>query len=80
MNKTKVNNNTTKIKKAILAVQKVNKGHYHEATDRIHVVQSIIEDHLQRHPAFKKNKGWAKKLEDVQDIMGELYQLAGAKM
>lgn len=60
--------------------KQLNKSHYHEATDRIFLIQCVIDDHLQKHPVFKKEKEWAKQLEKVQDILGELYQLTGAKM
>lgn len=59
---------------------KLNKGHLHEAIDRIHVIQSNIETHLQEHPVFDKsiNKNGSEKLNKVQILLGELYQKIGA--
>ena len=35
---------------------KINDGHYLEVLDRLHVVSSIIDDHLSHHPLVKKEK------------------------
>ena len=32
---------------------KLDKYHYHEMLDRLHVVISMIDDHLQQHPVAK---------------------------
>lgn len=59
---------------------KLNKSHYHEATDRVFMIQCIIEEHLQKHSVFKKEKKLGALLEEVQDILGEIYQQTGYKM
>ena len=61
---------------------KINKGHLNEGLDRIHVIQSNIQTHLQEHPVFDKsiNPEMAKKLEKVQILLGELYQEVGGNL
>jgi endonuclease III-like uncharacterized protein len=57
----------------------MNKGYYHEAADRLSVMQNNIDENLTKHKAFKKKK-YQKKLEKVQGILWELYQIMGSKM
>lgn len=59
---------------------KLNKGHYHELADRLHVSQNNLEDNIGNHPVMTKKKKWKKKFNKAQAILGELYQKAGAKM
>ena len=41
---------------------KINKGHYHEAIDRIAVMQNNIEDNLRNYPLINKKKKFLIKL------------------
>ena len=53
--------------------------HYHEAMDRIHVIQSMIDDHLIQHPVFKLENKQRKLIEDAQLLIAEAYQQIGNK-
>ena len=59
---------------------KINKGHYHEAIDRIAVMQNNIEDNLRNHPLINKKKKYFKKIDKVQKILSELYHKIGQKL
>lgn len=58
---------------------KLNKGHYLEITDRIHVEQCNIETNLIDHPVIVKNKKLRKQIEAAQAILGKVYQKVGKK-
>lgn len=60
--------------------KKLNPGHWHEATDRTLCVMDIVESMLQVHPAIAFTPALKKKVQKVQDLLGEIYQKAGAKM
>ena len=53
--------------------------HYHEALDRLHVVISMIDDHLIQHPVFKLETEERRLIEDAQLKMAEAYQRIGNK-
>lgn len=63
-----------------MAKEKLNAGHWHELTDRTLCVMDIIDTMLQGHPTISQSATLKKKLEKVQDLLGEVYQEAGAKM
>ena len=54
-----------------------NKGHIHEAMDRIHVICSNIEDHLLGHPAVKKYPEIEALILKSQETLREAYQALG---
>lgn len=60
--------------------EKLNTGHWHEATDRTHCVMEIIQTMLLDHPAIARSIDLKTKVEAAQNILGEVYQEVGAKM
>lgn len=52
----------------------LNNGHYHEITDRLHVIMSTINEHIIQHPVSKINKKIYKKVEKAQNLLWEAYQ------
>lgn len=63
-----------------MAKQKLNPGNWHEATDRTDCVINIIQEMLLKHPAIITDKEIREKVKAAQDLLGEVYQLAGSKM
>jgi hypothetical protein len=57
----------------------INKGHYLELMDRIHIVMMNIQDHLIDHPLSENEKDIRKKIEKAQHKLWEAYQLVGNK-
>jgi len=55
----------------------LDKFHYHEALDRVHIIATIIDDHLIQHPVCKIDKTVAKPIEDALVLLAEAYQLIG---
>jgi hypothetical protein len=57
----------------------INKGHYLELMDRIHIVIMNIQDHLIDHPLAENERDVRKKIEKAQHKLWEAYQLVGNK-
>lgn len=57
----------------------LDKFHYHEMLDRIHVVMEIVDTHLQQHPAAKIDNTLKDLISEAQDKLWEAYQLTGTK-
>jgi hypothetical protein len=57
----------------------INKGHYLELMDRIHIVMMNIQDHLIDHPLAENESDVRKKIEKAQHKLWEAYQLVGNK-
>ena len=53
----------------------LDKFHYHEMLDRLHVVMSMIDDHLQQHPVAKIETKIKDLISEAQDKLWEAYQL-----
>ena len=58
---------------------KINKGHYVEALDRLFVVTDIMDSYLMGHPVIKKNKDVKKLIEFSIINLLEAYQRVGNK-
>jgi len=58
----------------------LTKEHYHEMTDRLHVVCCMVDDHLIQHPVNKLDKEVAKPIEQALELLAEAYQIAGNKL
>jgi hypothetical protein len=56
---------------------KLDKYHYHEMLDRLHVVMSMVDDHLQQHPVAKIELEIKDLISEAQDKLAEAYQLVG---
>lgn len=52
--------------------------HYHEALDRTHVVNVIIEETLVNHPVFVKHTKLRDKLDVITLLLSSLYQEVGS--
>lgn len=53
----------------------VNPGHYVELMDRCHVVATLVEEVLYRHPALTPEMQG--RIDQVLELLGEVYQWAG---
>lgn len=53
--------------------------HYHEMLDRLHVITSMIDHHLQQHPVAKIETEIKKLINEAQDKLWEAYQITGNK-
>jgi hypothetical protein len=58
---------------------KLDNYHYHEMLDRLHVVMSMIDDHLQQHPVAKIETDIKDLISEAQDKLHEAYQVTGNK-
>ena len=56
---------------------KINPGHYHEMMDRLHVIMSMIDDHLLQHPVAKVNRDIKNQIEYALGQLWDAYQIAG---
>jgi len=56
---------------------KLDKFHYHEMLDRLHVVMCMADDHLQQHPVAKIESEIGKHIDDAVSSLWQAYQLTG---
>lgn len=70
---------TLKLQKLPMKKNKINKGHYVEALDRLFVVTDIMDSYLMGHPVIKKNKDVKKLIEFSIINLLEAYQRVGNK-
>jgi hypothetical protein len=59
---------------------KLTKEHYHEMTDRLHVISCMVNDHLIQHKVSKLDKQVNQPIEQALELLLEAYQVAGNKM
>ena len=57
----------------------INKGHYLELMDRIHIVCCTIDDHILNHPLSENESDIQAKLDLVLELLLEAYQMVGNK-
>jgi hypothetical protein len=57
----------------------INKGHFLELMDRLHIVMMNIQDHILSHPLTENEKDIQKKVEQASLKLWEAYQLIGNK-
>jgi len=57
----------------------INKGHYLELMDRLHIIMMNIQDHIISHPLTENEKDIQKKVEQASLKLWEAYQLVGNK-
>jgi hypothetical protein len=55
----------------------LDKFYYREMLDRLHVVMSIADDHLQQHPVAKIESEIGKHIDDAVSSLWQAYQLTG---
>ena len=53
--------------------------YYHEMLDRLHVVMSMVDVHLQQHPVSKIEPEIKDLISHAQDSLWQAYQLTGTK-
>lgn len=57
----------------------INKGHYLELMDRIHVVCCTIDEHILNHPLAENEPDIQNKLDEALMLLLDAYQLVGSK-
>jgi hypothetical protein len=57
----------------------INKGHYLELMDRLHVVMCTLNDHCLEHPLSQSDEDIKFKIEYAIGQLWEAYQLVGQK-
>ncbi len=57
----------------------INKGHYLELMDRIHIVMMNIQEHIIEHPLTDNENDLKEKFEIALDALWDAYQLIGNK-
>jgi hypothetical protein len=57
----------------------VDEGHYHEVCDRIHIINSNIEDFLLKTPVCDKHPEIREKIEKASELLSEAYQMSGER-
>ena len=60
-------------------MDKLDKYHYHELLDRLHVIMSNIDTHLTQHPVLELETEVNNLVEKAQTTLWEAYQLIGDK-
>lgn len=55
----------------------LDKFHYHEMLDRLHVVMSMADDHLQQHPVAKIESEVGQLIDSAITNLYKAYQLTG---
>lgn len=55
----------------------IDSYHYHEALDRTYIIMCLLDDILIDHPVFEKNKKLRKKINKVEKLLYEIYQITG---
>jgi len=57
----------------------INKGHYLELMDRIHIAACMIDDHILNHPLSENEPDIQNKLDEALSLLLDAYQLVGNK-
>jgi hypothetical protein len=57
----------------------INKGHYLELMDRLHVAMSMIDEHILTHPLTQNNTDIEKNVSKAIHKLWNAYQLVGNK-
>ena len=58
---------------------KINKGHYLELMDRIHIVCCTIDDHILNHPLSETEPDIQNKIDEALSLLMGVYQMVGNK-
>jgi len=53
--------------------------HYHEMTDRLHVMMHSIDTHLQQHPVAEVETELSNHITKAVDHLWKAYQISGSK-
>lgn len=57
----------------------INKGHYLELMDRIHILCCTLDEHILNHPLAENEPDIQTKLDDALMILLDVYQMVGNK-
>lgn len=57
----------------------INKGHYLELMDRIHVLCCTLDEHILNHPLSENEPDIQNKLDKALELLLEAYQIVGNK-
>ena len=57
----------------------INKGHYLELMDRIHIVCCTIDDHILNHPLSENEHDIQNKIDEALSLLMDVYQMIGNK-
>ncbi len=57
----------------------INKGHYLELMDRIHVLCCTLDEHILNHPLSENEPDIQNKLDEALMILLDVYQMVGNK-
>jgi hypothetical protein len=57
----------------------INKGHYLELMDRIHIAACMIDDHILNHPLSENEPEIQNRLDEALTLLLETYQIVGNK-
>jgi len=57
----------------------LDKLKYHQMLDRLNVIQSIIDDHLQQHPVAKIETDIKDLISEAQDKLSEVHLIIRSK-
>lgn len=66
-----------KINKNNRILTTINKGHYLELMDRLHVQCCNIENHILNHPLIEEHKDIERIVETALELLAEAYQRVG---
>ena len=58
-------------------ISKLDRFHYHEAVDRLAMVNAIIDDHIFQHPVVKSFGKLKEEVETAATALFSAYQMAG---
>ena len=56
-----------------------NDGYWGECADRLHTIQIMIDNLLDKHPAILRLKCGEERLDLIQDMLYDLYQDTGKR-
>lgn len=56
---------------------KLDRFHYHEMLDRLHVIMHMADDHLQQHPVAKIESEIGKHIDAAVTSLFQAYQITG---
>jgi hypothetical protein len=59
------------------APMELNRGHYFEVLDRVHVVSCHLEEHVGSHPVLRRHPELARIHDRAAEALAELYQAVG---
>jgi len=64
-----------------ISSETINKLHYIEVLDRVHVIQCTIDDMIRNHPAVKEplEIGIRQSIDEIQDNLTYIYQWASMR-